>query len=56
MNEKLTEFKLQHQEKERQKRIEPTGIMGYCGCCGEPHYVNKEIEHNDECIQYEREN
>lgn len=30
-------------------------IIGYCGCCGEPHYLGKEIKHNKECIIYDEE-
>jgi len=35
-----------------QKQVETTGIDYYCGCCGKPHYVGKDIEHDKECIWY----
>jgi hypothetical protein len=38
-----------------QKQVETTGIDYYCGCCGKPHYVGKDFEHNKECIWYEGE-
>ena len=36
----------------KKKLIETTGIDYYCGCCGKPHYVGKDIEHDKECIWY----
>jgi hypothetical protein len=49
-SEKLKEFR----EKKRQEEIQRTGIEGYCICCGDTHYVGKEVEHDKECIWYER--
>lgn len=43
-------------ERARQLEIEETGIEGYCQCCGEPYYVDKEMKHDKECIWYERTN
>lgn len=44
----------ERQEKKRQEEIQRTGIEGYCICCGATHYVGKQVEHDKECIWYER--
>lgn len=41
--------------RKRQKEIARTGIQGYCICCGFPHYVDREREHDKECIWYNKE-
>ena len=52
MHPLLKQAKEKHEAKERENRIKETGIIGYCSCCGAPHYVGKPIEHDkeDHCI------
>ena len=54
MNEP-SEFTKRLWELEKKKRLKETGINGYCPCCGEPHYVGKEEEHDKSCIWYKGE-
>ena len=56
MNEQVSEFTKRMWEYFEKKRLEETGIVGYCACCGAPHYVGKEHIHDKECIWYERTN
>lgn len=44
---------LEWREKQRQERIQETGISGYCSCCGAPNFVDKDQIHDVECIWYE---
>lgn len=50
-----SEFTKRLQEYREKKRVEETGLYGYCSCCGQPHYVGKEEEHDQSCIWYKGE-
>jgi len=48
-SEWLREF---YHQRDIQELIRRTGIDSYCNCCGAPHYVGKELEHDKECVWY----
>ena len=49
------ELKAEFLNKQREKEIEKTGILGYCPCCGAQHRVNEEYDHDYGCIYYDVE-
>lgn len=53
MNQQVSEFTKRMWEYFEKKRLEETGIIGYCACCGAPHHVGKEHIHDKECIWYD---